>query len=153
MGKSYSGDLRDRVVGFVTSGHSRREAARQFGVSESFAVKLLQRVARTGSSAPGRLGRPPGKGKLAAQLPFLIERVEAEPDFTMPELAAVLMSERGVEVHPASLSKLLIKAGYTYKKTASGERAKSSGRSREAPRMDRQASAENAAGATSPCLH
>lgn len=40
MGKSYSSDLRDRVVAFVEAGHSWRAAARRFGVSESFAVKL-----------------------------------------------------------------------------------------------------------------
>ena len=41
MGKSYSSDLRDGVVAFVEAGGSRRGAARQFGVSDSFVVKLL----------------------------------------------------------------------------------------------------------------
>ncbi|MBT9373159.1 IS630 transposase-related protein [Rhizobium sp. CSW-27] len=45
MAKSYSSDLRSRVVAYVGAGHSRRAAARRFGVSNSFAVKLLQRVA------------------------------------------------------------------------------------------------------------
>ena len=66
MGKSYSADLRDRVVAFVEDGHSRRAASRHFGVSESFAIKLMQRVTRLGSSLPAQQGRPPGNGKLAA---------------------------------------------------------------------------------------
>ncbi len=33
MGKSYSSDLRERVIGFVEAGHSRRAAANHFGVS------------------------------------------------------------------------------------------------------------------------
>jgi transposase len=57
MAKIYSSDLRSRVVANVEAGHSRRASARRFGVSESFAVKLLQRVAKHGSYAPGRRGR------------------------------------------------------------------------------------------------
>lgn len=129
MGKSYSTDLRDRVSGFVAAGHSRREAARHFAISASSAVRVVQRKATTGSTAPARQGRPPGGGRLGACLPFLIARVEAKPDITMPELAAVLQAEQGVKAHPASLSKLLVKAGYTYKKTASGVRARPAGRS------------------------
>jgi transposase len=41
MGRSYSQDFGDRIDGFVEKGHSRRAAARHFGVSESFAEKLL----------------------------------------------------------------------------------------------------------------
>ena len=40
MGKSYSADLRDRISGHVLTGHSRRDAARRFGVSVSCAIKL-----------------------------------------------------------------------------------------------------------------
>jgi transposase len=57
---------------------------------------------------------------LAAHLDYLIAVVEAVPDITMPELAARLQSERGVPAANASLSKLLCRAGFTYKKTADG---------------------------------
>jgi transposase len=43
MTQSYSLDLRVRVLAFVEAGHSCRAAARHFGVSDSFAIKLLQR--------------------------------------------------------------------------------------------------------------
>ncbi len=82
MGKSYSNDLRDRVVAFVSAGHSRRAAARHFGVSDSFAVKLLQRVARLGTGSPGQQGRPAGGGRLEAYAGFLIATVEAKPDIS-----------------------------------------------------------------------
>ena len=65
MGKWYSSDLRDRINAHVASGGTRRGAARKFGVSPSCAVKLVKRVAQTGSTAPARQGRPPGGGKLA----------------------------------------------------------------------------------------
>jgi transposase len=120
MGKPLSMDLRKRVVSHVKGGHSRREAARHFGVSESCAVKLMQRVETTGSPAPARQGRPLGGGKLAPHRDFLIERVKAKSDITMPELAEALKKERGVEADPASLSRVLCKSGFSYKKSADG---------------------------------
>jgi transposase len=120
MGKAYSGDLRDRVMARVSTGHSRRSAASHFGVSASFSVKLAQRVAATGSTAPSKQGRPPGTGKLAPHRALLIGWVEAEPDVTMPELAARLEAATGVAVDPSALSRLLLGAGYSFKKNAAG---------------------------------
>ncbi len=116
MGKPYSIDLRERVRAEIASGRSRRAAARRYDVSPSFAVKLADRVSRTGSAEPARQGRPPGGGKLAPYLTALLEWVEAEPDITMPELAAKLQAEKAVVAHPASLSRALLKAGLSLKK-------------------------------------
>src|SRR3954452_20878411 len=71
----------------------------------------------TGSAQPARQGRPRGKGKLAPYQAFLIARVEAQPDITMPELARALQAECGVIASPASLARVLCTAGFTYKKT------------------------------------
>jgi transposase len=120
MGRFYSLDLRQRVTGFVSSGASRRAAARHFGVSESFAIKLVQHEARSGSPAPVRQGRPLGSGKLAPFEAFLIAEVEAEPDITMPELADRLMARHGISAAPAVLSRLLCRHGFTYKKSPDG---------------------------------
>lgn len=120
MGKAYSSDLRDRISSHVAAGHSRRAAAVRFGVSPSCAVKLVQRVSKTGSAAPARQGRPPGAGKLAPHMAKLIGWVEAEPDITMPELAARLEAETKIRAHPASLSRALVGAGFRYKKSAAG---------------------------------
>ena len=116
MTRSYSLDLRVRVIAFVEAGHSRRAAARHFGVSDIFAIKLLHRRARSGSPAPARQGRPRGTGKLAAYERFLVQVVEAKPDITMPELAARLMDQHGVRAQPATLSRFLCRRGFTYKK-------------------------------------
>ena len=61
-----------------------------------------------------------GDGKLSAHRGFLIEQVEAKPDITMPELVARLEAERGVRANPASLSRVLCAAGFTYKKSPDG---------------------------------
>jgi Transposase len=84
MGKSYSLDLRERVIGFVASGGSRRQAASHFKVSPSFAVKLWPHRQKTGSPVPAKQGRPRGGGKLSNHRGFLIAQVEKRPDITMP---------------------------------------------------------------------
>ena len=125
MGKSYSADLRVRLYRAVEGGASRRAAARHFGVSASTSVRLAQRMAATGSLAPGRQGRPPGGGKLAPYTTLLVGWVEEQADITMPELAAKLKTRCGVTAHPASLSRFLIKRGLTFKKNATGQRNRS----------------------------
>jgi transposase len=120
MGKWYSLDLRDRISAYIASGGTRREAARLFDVSPSCAVKLAQRVAQTGSTAPARQGRPAGGGKLAEHMASLMSWVDAEPDITMPELSAKLAAKSGIKAHPASLSRVLCNAGYSFKKNTSG---------------------------------
>src|SRR6476620_11539866 len=52
MPKSYSDDLRERVIEAVEGGASRRETAERFEVSVSSAVKWLQRWHESKSAAP-----------------------------------------------------------------------------------------------------
>src|SRR5690606_19715150 len=133
MGKAHSGDLRERVYGEIAGGQSRRSAARRFGVSASTGVRLARRMIETGSLEPARQGRPPGGGKLAPYRELLIGWVEAEKDITMPELAVRLAEQCEVNVHPASLSRFLRGAGYSFTKNAAGERSRSPGRGRGPP--------------------
>jgi len=139
MGRCFSEDLRERIVAKIDAGHSRRAAGRYFGVSESCAIKLKARSDETGSVAPARQGRPPGGGKLAPHLAFLIARVKEKPGITMPELAVELEAERGVSAHPASVSRVLRKAGYTYKKIPDRKRTGASRYPAQAPGMDHSA--------------
>jgi transposase len=120
MGHCYSLDLRVRVAAFVEAGHSCRDAGRHFGVSDSFAIKLVQRTRHLGSLAPARQGRPPGRGKLVPYETFLIQTVAAEPAITMLELAARLLAEHGIVAAPAMLSRFLCRRGFSYKKTPDG---------------------------------
>jgi transposase len=120
MSKSYSLDLRTRLVEAVDGGVSRRGAARRFGVSASCAVKLRARVRSTGSAEPGRRGRRPGGGKLGPFRAVVLRWVEETPDVTMPELARRLEQEHGISAHPSAFSRLLCAAGWTYKKSPDG---------------------------------
>src|SRR3546814_14516737 len=95
MGKPYSLDLRERIVGYVEECHSARAAAGVFGVSPSTAVRLAAAQRDHGSVAPKPKGRAPGTaGKLTAHIAFLLARMKSEPDTTLQELAAVLREDR-----------------------------------------------------------
>ena len=120
MTQSFSLGLRVRVAAFVEAGHPCRAAARHFGVSDSCAIKLMQRQRQSGSLAPARQGRPLGGGKLVAYETFLIQTVEAEPAITMPELAARLLDAHGVAAAPAMLSRFLCRCGFSDKKISDG---------------------------------
>jgi transposase len=123
MGRALSLDLRERVWSFIEAGGSRRAAARHFRISASSAVRIAASQAERGTLAPRKTGRPPGKGKLAPCLDFLMEAVEAAPDITLEELAAALLDAEGVKAHPASISRALTRAGLTYKKSRSRPRS------------------------------
>lgn len=116
MGKSLSLDIRERVVVLVSEGLSCHEAARRLRISASSAVRIMQRKRRTGGVKPAPQGRPRGS-KLDAVSGWIRERVEAETDITMPELAEELAVEHGIRATPAMLSRhLLHRLGFTYKK-------------------------------------
>jgi transposase len=141
---AYSQDIRSRVTQAVSDGMSRRAAAARFAVSASSVIRWAARVAREGTVARRKPGRPRGKGRLSDHLAFLTAAVEAAPDLTMPELAARLAAERAVTAHPSSLSRLLCRAGITYKKTADGSGVRARRRRRAAAAMDRAPSAPHA---------
>lgn len=144
MPKPYSLDLRERVVRFVESGHSRHAAAAHFGVSVSFVVILMRNYRKTESLAPKASG---GRrhSKLDPHRVFLLGRVAEKDDITMPELAAELAAVAGVQVAPASISRWLIRNGYRFKKNAAGQRARSARHQQGAAGVAGQAPATDAA--------
>ena len=120
MGKSRSSDLRSRMLDAIAEGRSCRSVAAQFAVAPSTVIRLIRHYERTGQREPVKQGRPFGYGKLAPHMDFLIAKVKEKPDATLPELAATLKAERGIVIHLGHVSKVLCKAGFTYKKNAAG---------------------------------
>ena len=128
MTQALSLDLRRRVTAAISQGQSRRAAAEQFAISAATAVRLQKRLEETGSVEPDRVGRPKDSGKLGPYRAIIIARVEEQPDITMPDLASWLEAEHGVRADPSNLSKLLCRAGFSYKKNAAGSRTRTRGR-------------------------
>jgi transposase len=96
MARPYSQDLRVRLVRYVEGGVSARAAAKVFGVSESAAIKWMQRWRRQGSVAPDPV-RGHRRQLLEGQADWLLEVIETKTDLTLEEIRAQL-KKRGVRV-------------------------------------------------------
>jgi transposase len=96
MARPYSQDLRVRLVRYVEGGVSARAAAKVFGVSESAAIKWMQRWRRQGSVAPDPV-RGHRRQLLESDADWLLEVIEAKTDLTLEEVRAQL-KKRGVRV-------------------------------------------------------
>ena len=132
MGRPYSKDLRERVVGAVESGRmSRNQAARHYGVAISTAISWVRRLRETGSVAPGKMGGHRPKSIRGAHEEWLLERIQAG-NFTLKGLVGEL-AERGLKVDYRSVWAFVHAQNLTFKKNAGGWRAGSSGRRAKAP--------------------
>lgn len=97
MGRAYSLDLRERVVGAVLGGGlSCRQAAARFGVGISTAILWVQRFRRSGNVEPDQIGGYKPKKISGSHRDWLVERCRAA-DFTLRGLVAEL-AERGLKV-------------------------------------------------------
>jgi transposase len=116
MSAAYSQDLRDRVIDAVEKeGMSRRAAARRFGVSESAAVKWLQRYEDSGNRKPvGTGGHRPSK--LKPHRAFIVAALKDKPDLTLEALGERLLRECGVKADTSMLSRFLRREQITLKK-------------------------------------
>ena len=97
MTRPCSNDLRERVVGTVERGElSCRQAAAHYGVGISTAIKWVQRLRRTGSVSPSKIGGYRPKKLIGSWRLWLLERCRGG-DFTLRGLVAEL-AERGLKV-------------------------------------------------------
>ena len=128
MGRPYSTDLRERIVGAVEDGHSRREASRRFGVSASCAVKLVRRWRETGSVTPGKTGGSKGF-KLDPHRQWLLELVRTAPDITLGEVQARLLADRNTTASIGAIWNFFERHDISFKKNRARRRAGAPGRS------------------------
>ncbi len=114
MTRPYSEDLRERIVRAVDSGTSRNAAAKQFDVSISFVVKLMQRWNQRGTIKADKYGGWK-KPKLAPHAERIRALVGETCDITIDELRAVLTAE-GIEAKRSTLGDFLLAQGLSRKK-------------------------------------
>jgi transposase len=126
--------LRQRIVRFVEGGASARGAARRFEVSPSAAVKLMQRVHETGSTAPAKVGgyrRP----ILEAHADTLRAIAKSKSGITLKEIREALHG-RGIMVRALStISDMLHRLGLSFKKKPESCRAGSARRGPTPPAL------------------
>ena len=92
MPRSYSADMRQRVIARVESGGSRREAAEHYDVSASTAVIWVKCFRETGRCA----AKPRGgsTSPLEKHVDFLLALIEVQPDLTLDEVVSAMRKRR-----------------------------------------------------------
>jgi|SRR4051812_38946603 len=136
MPKSYSSDLRKRVIEAVAMGSSRREAAERFDVSVSSAIRWVQRWHESRSAAP----RPRGGSvsPLEERAEHVLAVIADHPDLTLVETVTQL-GKRRIRTSRSALWRFLDRHGITLKKKPAGRGATASGRGPRAPALDPRA--------------
>jgi transposase len=133
MPKACSEDLRERVIGAVEAGGSRRGAAKRFAVSASSAIKWVALWRRTGSAAAKRVGG--SRSPLEDHAELLLGLLAEQPDRTLDELRE-LLRERGVATSRTAVWRFFERREISFKKNPAGQRAGAAGRARGAPGLD-----------------
>jgi len=119
MAGAYSQDLRDRVINaVVVGGMSRRAAAARFGVSESSAIKWVERFERSGSRAAAQMGGYK-RVRLEAHRAYLEGLWAEKSDITLQALCDRLLADRDVKADTSLMSRFLRRLGLTRKKRRS----------------------------------
>ena len=139
VARAYSEDLRIRLVRYVEGGKSARSAAKVFGVSESSAIKWMQRWRRDKSVAPNPV-RGHRRALLEGHADWLLELIEAKPDLTLEEIRTQL-KKRGLRVSLWTVWSFYERSDMSFKKNHVRQRTGPRRRGRRAPGLERQSSA------------
>jgi transposase len=136
MPKSYSGDLRARVIEAVREGASRHEAAERFDISASSAVRWLQCWRETGRSAPKSRGG--STSPLDEHAVEILALVAEQPDLTLSETILVLRKRR-IPTSLGGLWRFFDRHDITFKKKLASGGAGASRRGPSASALDPRA--------------
>lgn len=116
MPAAYSLDLRQRVVAAVQDGASRHQAARQFRVSISTAIRWALRLTATGSCEAGPSGGDRRSASLEVHRDWLLELVRTEPDLTLVEIQSRLQITHELRKSTSCLWRFFARHKITLKK-------------------------------------
>ena len=100
---------------------SRREAARQFKVGASSAIRFVKQAAELGHVEVKKHKRR--KSKLDAFRSDILNWIDKQSDLTLDELCARLYKDHGLRVGASTLDDWLRFNTITYKKNGSRQRA------------------------------
>ena len=133
MAKAYSADMRQRVIGRVESGASRREAAEHYEVSPSTAVIWMKCFRETGRCA----AKPRGgsTSPLEKYADFLLALIAVEPDLTLDEVVCA-MGKLKIPGSRTAVWRFFQRHKITFKKKPVRGRAAARGRSTGTPTLD-----------------
>ena len=120
--RTYSEDLRERIVGARQEGHRAQEVARLFRVSKRSVERYWEKYLSTGSTKPKQRG-----GYRRSCLQDHDQRLRAwikeKRDLTLGELQARIAQDLGIKLGTTALWHRLERLGMSYKKNAARRRA------------------------------
>jgi transposase len=117
MPGAYSADLRERVIGAVNVGRSRRSASAAFKVSVSSAVRWAQRFQETGSWQAKPTGGNRRSRAIEAHQDWLLALVAKQPDVTLMEIRERLAADQTFAASISALWRFFDRHGISFKKT------------------------------------
>jgi transposase len=132
----YPGAVRMRVIDFVEAGGSRREAAEQFDVSVSSAIRWVQRFRNDGTSEPMPLGGSISPLEKYSQR--ILSMIAKQPDLTLDEMVCTLHKLR-IPASRSALSRFFARHDITVKKKPTSSRAQAGRRGPGAATLDPRA--------------
>lgn len=122
--KTYSQDLRERIIAGRERGQSAAELAVVFGVSKRSVERYCKRQAETGSVAPKQRGGY-RISRLAGHDESLQQWIKADRSMTLEEIRQRLSQQLGITVGTTALWHRLERLNLSYKKNAARRRARS----------------------------
>jgi len=132
---AYSQDLRDRVLWALERGERPSAIARRLEVSRVWVYQVGDRKQKTGLRTSLQIGGH-RRSRIADMEPELRAWIEAEPDLALNQMCDRL-AEKGVVIQSGALWHQLNQCNLTFKKNAARQRARTRGRNRGAPGVDR----------------
>jgi transposase len=121
--KSYSMDLRERLVAGRQRGQSADELSRLFGVSKRSVERYWKRLTQEGTLQVRQRGGY-RRSKLEGHDERLRQWIGEEPDLTLEQLRNRLLGQLDIAIGTTALWHRLEKLGLTFKKNAARRRAK-----------------------------
>jgi transposase len=116
----------------VEEGASRREAAEQFDVGVSSAIRWVQRFHDEGTSEP--MPRGGSTSPLEKHSERILALIREQPDLTLDEMVLALRKQR-ISASRSALSRFFTRHGITVKKKPASGRAQASRRGSGAPTL------------------
>lgn len=116
MPKSLSMDLRERVVGAIAAGASRRAAAARFGVSVASAIRWQSLVQSEGDPSPKKQGGDQRSHVIEAHAGAILTILASRDDITLDELQERLAGQ-GIQAGRTTLWRFFQRRKITLKKS------------------------------------
>ena|SRR5579864_7840205 len=132
--RTYSSDLRERIVRARANGQSAEEVGRLFRVSKRSVERYWKKFQSTGAVEPKRRGGY-RRSRLAEHDEQLRAWLAAEKDLTLVQLQARLAQELDIQLGTTALWHRLERLGLSYKKNAARRRARPGGPPGRPPKL------------------